>query len=204
MREANQPRSECPINAAIEVFGDRWSLIVLRDIVFGDRRYFRELQAGSIEGIASNILADRLKRLVKSGLLTREDTRPGQRARYSLTEPAIQLIPVFAQLGSWGLRHRPTSSALNARAELLEQGGPALWQEFMDELRHSHLGSDISPRSPSVRERLNAAYLAAANSSSLPGSRPCPRAPADAARAVSHVNLHRHSSGAGSRRRPAR
>jgi DNA-binding HxlR family transcriptional regulator len=165
MREANQPRSECPINAAIEAFGDRWSLIVLRDIVFGDRRYFRELQAGSIEGIASNILADRLKRLVKSGLLTREDTRPGQRARYSLTEPAIQLVPVFAQLGSWGLRHRPTSSALNARAELLEQGGPALWQEFMHELRHSHLGSGISPRSPSVRERLNAAYLAAAGPS---------------------------------------
>jgi DNA-binding HxlR family transcriptional regulator len=165
MRESNQPRSGCPINAAVEAFGDRWSLIVLRDIVFGDRRYFRELQAGSIEGIASNILADRLKRLVTSGLLTREDTRPGQRARYSLTEPAIQLVPVLAQLGSWGLRHRPTTRALRVRAELLEQGGPALWQEFMDELRRSHLGADISPRSPSVRERLSAAYLAAASSS---------------------------------------
>ena len=124
MREANQPRSECPINAAIEVFGDRWSLIVLRDIVFGDRRYFRELQANSIEGIASNILADRLKRLVKSGLLTREDTRPGQRARYSLTEPAIQLVPVFAQLGSWGLRHRPTSSALTLAPSCSNKAAP--------------------------------------------------------------------------------
>src|SRR6202161_3151433 len=120
MGEAHEPRSGCPIHATIDVFGDRWSLLVLRDIVFGDRRYFRELQAGSEEGIASNILADRLKRLVELGLLTREDTRAGQRARYSLTEPAIQLVPVFAQLGSWGLRH-------------------------------SHLGSDISPRSPSVR-----------------------------------------------------
>ena len=165
MGEAREPRSECPINAAVEVFGDRWSLIVLRDIVFGDRRYFRELQANSIEGIASNILADRLKRLVAAGLLTREDARPGQRARYSLTEPAIQLIPVFAQLGSWALRHRPTTSALNARSELLEQGGPALWQEFMDELRHSHLGSEAPVGSPSVRERLNAAYRAAASSS---------------------------------------
>jgi len=110
-------------------------------------------------------LADRLKRLVASGLLTREDTRAGQRARYSLTEPAIQLVPVFAQLGSWGLRHRPTSRALRVRAELLEQGGPALWQEFMDELRRSHLGSDSPARSPSVRERLNEAYLAATNSS---------------------------------------
>jgi DNA-binding HxlR family transcriptional regulator len=87
MGEAYEPRSGCPISAAIEVFGDRWSLLVLCDIVFRDRRYFRELQAGSEEGIASNILADRLKRLVELGLLTREDTRAGQRARYSLTEP---------------------------------------------------------------------------------------------------------------------
>lgn len=161
MGEALEPRSDCPINAAIEVFGDRWTLIVLRDIVFGDKRYFRELQANSIEGIASNILADRLKRLVEAGLLTRDEARPGQRARYSLTEPAIQLIPLFAQLGSWGLRHRPADSPLNARAELLESGGPALWEEFMDELRRSHLGFNSALRSPSVRERLNAAYLAA-------------------------------------------
>jgi DNA-binding HxlR family transcriptional regulator len=126
MGEVYEPRSGCPINATIEVFGDRWSLLVLRDIVFADRRYFRELQANSIEGIASNILADRLTRLVESGLLTREDTRAGKRALYSLTEPAIQLIPVFAQLGSWGLRHRPTGSALRVRAELLEQGPRAL------------------------------------------------------------------------------
>src|SRR3954470_15708642 len=161
--DPHAPRSGCPINATVEAFGDRWSLLVLRDIVFGDPRYFRELQAGSQEGIASNILADRLKRLVELGLLTREDTRPGQRARYRLTEPAIQLVPVFAQLGSLWLCHRPTSHSLRVRAELLEQGGPALWQEFMDELRREHLGSDISPRSPTVREHLNAAYLAATN-----------------------------------------
>ena len=107
MGEANEPRSDCPINAAVEVFGDRWSLLVLRDIIFGDHRYFRELQARSIEGIASNILADRLKRLVEAGLLTREDTRPGQRARYSLTEPAIQLIPVLVQLGGWDFATGP-------------------------------------------------------------------------------------------------
>ena len=142
MSPADEPRSGCPINAAVEVFGDRWTLLVLRDIVFGGKRYFRELQAGSEEGIASNILADRLKKLVALGLLTREDVRSGQRARYSLTEPAIQLVPVFAQLGSWGARHRPTSPELGAGAELLEQGGPALWQEIMAELRHSHLGSD--------------------------------------------------------------
>ncbi len=155
------PRSGCPINATVEVFGDRWSLLVLRDIMFGDRRYFREIQAGSEERIASNILADRLKRLVEVGLLTREDARSGQRARYSLTEAAIQLVPVFAQLGSWGLRHRPTTPALRIRAELLEQGGPELWQRFMDELRYTHLGAGPQPGTPTVREELRAAYLAA-------------------------------------------
>ena len=82
--------------------------------------------------------------------------RAGQRAAYSLTEPAIQLVPVFAQLGSWGLRHRPTSRALRVRAELLEQGGPALWQEFMDELRRSHLGSEFADRGRAAAHRPSA------------------------------------------------
>jgi DNA-binding HxlR family transcriptional regulator len=122
MGEAYEPRSGCPINATIEVFGDRWSAARPPRHRLRRPRYFRELQAGSEEGIASNILADRLKRLVELGLLTREDTRADQRARYSLTEPAIQLVPVFAQLGSWGLRHRPTGRVLRVRAELLERG----------------------------------------------------------------------------------
>ena len=98
---AGPARSGCPINAAVEAFGDSWSLLVLRDVMFGNRRYFRELLAGSEEGIASNILANRLKRLVNAGLLTREDAGPGRRAAYSLTEASIQLVPVFAQLGDW-------------------------------------------------------------------------------------------------------
>jgi DNA-binding HxlR family transcriptional regulator len=161
-----EPRSGCPINAAVEAFGDRWTLLVLRDVMFGNRRYFRELQAGSEEGIASNILADRLKKLVASGLLTREDVGVGHRARYSLTEPAIQLVPVFAQLGSWGLRHRRASPELSVRAELLEQGGPALWQDFMNDLRYAHLDEGDEPAHPTVSERLQQAYLAAVTESS--------------------------------------
>ena len=122
---AEPARSGCPINAAVEAFGDSWSLLVLRDVMFGNRRYFRELLAGSEEGIASNILADRLKRLVSAGLLTREDAGPGRRAAYSLTEASIQLVPVFAQLGEWGLHHRPTTKRLRVRAELLTAGGPS-------------------------------------------------------------------------------
>ncbi|GLZ42074.1 helix-turn-helix domain-containing protein [Actinokineospora sp. NBRC 105648] len=153
------PRSGCPINATVEALGDQWSLLVVRDIMFGGRRHFRELLAGSEEGIASNILADRLKRLVAGGLLTRDDARRGQRATYSLTDQAIDLVPVFAHLGAWGTRHRPTTERLRVRAELLEAGGPDLWAAYMAELRHVHLGTPLPENSgPTVTERLAQAY----------------------------------------------
>ena len=140
-------RSGCPINLAVEVMGDRWSLVVLRDMMFGDRHYFRELLASSQEGIASNILADRLKRLVAHGLLSRtEDKTHRQKIRYSLTESGVQLVPVMAALGSWGRRHMPASHELSVRAELLERGGPELWERFMDELREQHIGIPASSR----------------------------------------------------------
>jgi DNA-binding HxlR family transcriptional regulator len=163
-----EPRSGCPINAAVEAFGDRWSLLVLRDIMFGNRRHFRELQAQSEEGIASNILSDRLKRLVQSGLLTRADTRPGQRATYSLTNDAIELVPIFAQLGAWGLRHRPTTTVLRVRAELLEAGGPEMWKDYMDELRETHLGIPRpKTRRKRVSERLGAVHADAVSASQV-------------------------------------
>jgi DNA-binding HxlR family transcriptional regulator len=135
------PRSGCAINVAVEAFGDQWTLVVLRDMIFGGKRYFRELLTGSEEGIASNVLADRLARLVGAGLLTRAEARRGQRVQYTLTEPAIQLVPVLAALGSWGLRHRDTTPRLAARARLLEEGGSEFWERLMDELRVAHLGS---------------------------------------------------------------
>jgi len=101
-------------------------------------------------------------RLVSAGLLTREDAGPGRRAAYSLTEASIQLVPVFAQLGEWGLHHRPTTKRLRVRAELLTVGGPELWREFMAELRTIHLGEPAPERDrPSVMERLAEAYAAA-------------------------------------------
>ena len=94
-------RSGCPINLTMEVLGDRWSLIIIRDIMFGNRRHFRELLTHSEEGIASNILAARLKRLLSLGFISkRDDPSHSQKAIYSLTEPAIQLVPVFAMIGA--------------------------------------------------------------------------------------------------------
>ena len=92
-------RSGCPINLTLEMLGDRWSLIVIRDVMFGNRRHYRDLLTHSEEGIASNILADRLKRLVAAGLLSRrEDPSHKQKAIYSLTEPAIELVPLLGKV----------------------------------------------------------------------------------------------------------
>ena len=151
-------RSGCPINLTLEILGDRWSLIVLRDMMFGNRRHFRELLTKSEEGIASNILADRLKRLVEEGLISKaDDPSHKQKALYSLTEMGIALVPVFAAMGAWGRRFLPVSEELSIRAELLEHGGQSMWEGFMEELRHLHLGAP--PPKRSVFGELQAAYL---------------------------------------------
>jgi DNA-binding HxlR family transcriptional regulator len=121
----NAQRSGCPINLTLETLGDRWSLIVIRDLMFGSRRHFRELPAGSKESIASNILADRLKRLEAAGLVSRRhDPSHKQKAIYGLTEASIELVLLLAHMGGWGLRHTPASKALSIRARILEDGGP--------------------------------------------------------------------------------
>lgn len=140
-----QPRSGCPINAAVEVLGDRWSLLVLRDVIFEDRRFFRALLTGSSEGIASNILADRLVRLVDAGILTRGTAARGQRARYSLTEAGIQTVPIIYALGNWGLEWRPAADRERRRQRLMQDEGPEFIEQLMQELRVRHLGAPPEP-----------------------------------------------------------
>ncbi|TIR94578.1 MAG: transcriptional regulator, partial [Mesorhizobium sp.] len=85
-----------------------------------------------------------------------------QKAIYSLTEMAITLVPIMAHLGAWGRVWLPVSEELSIRAELLEKGGPPLWDRFMDELRHEHLGAPVKtpPGTPTVRRQLQTAYEA--------------------------------------------
>lgn len=153
-------RSGCPINLSVEVLGDRWSLVVLRDIMFGNLRTYRELHGNSLEGIATNILASRLRRLEAEGFITgAPDPAHKQRTIYSLTEKAIALVPVMAALGSWGVRYAPADRTFAARSIALEKGGAPMWAAFMEELRHFHLGAPQPERS--VLAELNAAYEAA-------------------------------------------
>ena len=159
----DDPRSGCPINLTLEVVGDKWSLLIIRDMMFGNRRHFRELLLHSKEGISSNILADRLKTLLDQGVITRsDDPSHKQKVTYSLTEKGIGLLPALAQMSCWGLKFLPVSEELSIPAELLAEGGPALWEDFMDELRESHLGQPnprrANPGWLSVGARLRAAY----------------------------------------------
>jgi DNA-binding HxlR family transcriptional regulator len=154
-------RSGCPINLSVEVFGDKWSLLILRDMIFGGKRHFREMLR-SEEAISSNILADRLKMLVEQGMLTKaDDPTHKQKAIYSLTEMSISLVPIMAHLGAWGSRWLPVSDELSIRAKLMEEGGPAMWEQFMSELREEHLGHPPAAAyagAEPVRAKLQAAY----------------------------------------------
>jgi len=153
-------RSGCAINLTLEVIGNKWSLLVIRDMMFGNRRHFRELLTKSEEGISSNILADRLTTLLEQGIITwADDPSHKQKGIYSLSEQGIELLPVLAQMSGWGFKYLPVSEELGIRAKLLSEGGPKMWAEFMDELRETHLGVKRRRKSgPSVGERLRAAY----------------------------------------------
>jgi DNA-binding HxlR family transcriptional regulator len=132
-------RSGCPINLWSELLGDHWTLVVLRDLMFTERSGFRELLDGNDEGIASNVLASRLAKLVEAGLL-RKDDDPGhrQRVHYRLTEPAIQLLPALVAIGSWAATWLPADPALASTSKELEAGGRAAVEAVMDDLRRHH------------------------------------------------------------------
>lgn len=97
-------RSSCPITNALDIFGDKWTLLVIRDLALGKRRYQNLI--ASPERIASNILADRLKKLEDAGIIARQayQQRPA-RYEYILTEKGEELKPILETIISWGLKH---------------------------------------------------------------------------------------------------
>jgi DNA-binding HxlR family transcriptional regulator len=98
-------RSPCPIAAALDLLGDRWTLLVVRDLLLYDKRRFADFLA-SPEGIATNILADRLARLERAGIVDRRryhDHPP--REEYHPTARGRDLAPVLRELIHWGQRH---------------------------------------------------------------------------------------------------
>lgn len=106
MKQIN-PRSNCPINFSLEVIGDPWSLLIIRDIAYFGRKTYNEFLA-SEEGIARNILADRLVQLQAKGLLTKKP-HAGDRRKgiYELTENGLDLIPILLEMAEWGAKRVP-------------------------------------------------------------------------------------------------
>lgn len=109
-KRKREPRSACPISVALDMFGDRWSLLIIRDLMFRGFRTYKEL-VESEEGIATNILADRLARLEDCGIIsTTPDPSDKRKAIYRLTAKGVDLAPVLVEMILWGARYEDTAA----------------------------------------------------------------------------------------------
>ena len=131
----NEPRSGCPVNVSLERFGDRWSLLLIRDMMVRGYKTFKEFEQSG-EGIATNILTNRLARLQESGIVTTEpDPEDGRRVHYRLTEKGIELAPVMLELLLWAARWEETAAPcevmqyMEANREQVVQEVKRRWRE---------------------------------------------------------------------------
>jgi DNA-binding HxlR family transcriptional regulator len=139
MQAENYYRSNCPINLAIEIIGDKWTLLIIRDLMFENKRHFREILNGE-EKIASNILTDRLAMLEREGILTKK-TDPGHKQKflYSLTAKGIDLLPVIIELGAWSMKYQPVDLEKFPHAGSLAKAGKPARQKIRRDLARKHL-----------------------------------------------------------------
>jgi DNA-binding HxlR family transcriptional regulator len=132
-------RSLCPINLMVEVVGDKWSFLILRDMIFYNKRHFNEFRQ-SEEKIASNILTDRLNMLEKEGLISKaSDPSHKQKVMYSLTEKSIDMLPVLLETMNWSLKYEPVDQVKYKPAIDLLATGPKGYQELHKQLTKMHL-----------------------------------------------------------------
>jgi len=122
-------RSGCPLNASIEMLGDRWSLLIIRDLMVRGCRTFKEF-LGAEEGIATNMLAGRLRRLEAHGIIASEaDPSDGRKHIYSLTAKGIDLAPVLTEMVLWAARHEETGNQALVRKLQTDR------QRFLEQVR---------------------------------------------------------------------
>ena len=139
-------RSGCPVSMSLEVFGDSWSLLIVRDLMVRGFRTFKQFEE-SDEGISTNILADRLRRLTAAGIITNEvDETDGRRVNYRLTEKGIDLAPALFELLIWGARHQETGAPCAVIEKLAQTR-----TEFLAEVRRRWQERDSTPLLPSFR-----------------------------------------------------
>jgi len=135
------------VSISLEIFGDRWSLLIIRDLMVRGFRTFKQFQQSG-EGIATNILADRLQKLEAAGIISAETQESdARRVNYRLTEKGIDLAPVMLELLLWGARHEPTGAprAFIVQAEKNREG-------LLREVRRRWLDRDPTPLIPDFRK----------------------------------------------------
>ena len=109
-------RSHCPVNYGLETFGDKWSLLIIRDIVFAGKKTYGEFLK-SKEGFATNILASRLSILEEQGILSkRPNPEDGRKDFYSLTEKGLDVIPILLSIVAWSAEHDAKSGVRKRKA----------------------------------------------------------------------------------------
>lgn len=125
------PRSHCPVSLALEAIGDRWSLLILRDIMLRGKRRYQEF-LNSEEGISTNILAERLARLEHQGLISKTiDPVDKRQFRYLPTQKALDLLPVIFEMARWSHKYSPQADPEHPFARRMRTGK----ETFMREIR---------------------------------------------------------------------
>ena len=131
-------RSACAISLALEAIGDKWSLLILRDLMFTDKRSYGELQS-SEEKIATNILASRLQSLEANGLIRKaSDPNNARRSLYFLTEKGIDLLPVIIELRQWMEKHDADAEGCTNALKLTDKDREKVLDSYKKKLKAAH------------------------------------------------------------------
>ncbi len=134
-----EKKSLCPVNQYLEIFGDKWTLLIIRDMMFVGKRYFNDLR-NSDEKIASNILTNRLNKLETSGIIIKKkDRKHKQKNIYTLTKMGIDLLPIIIQMSAWSLNYREVSEKDRIHVSELISGGKKLQNKMMKNLLDEYI-----------------------------------------------------------------
>lgn len=127
------------MNLSLEVFGDKWTLLIIRDMLLHGKKYYHEF-LHSAEGIATNILANRLAMLEKEGLIAkRKDEQHKQKYIYTLTEMGIDLLPVVVEMGTWSSKYKAVNTEAKAHIRKIKAGGDEGMRSLKAALKKEHL-----------------------------------------------------------------
>lgn len=147
------PRSHCPISLALEAIGDKWSLLILRDLIVRGKSRYQDL-LNSEERIATNILADRLLRLGQQGLISKADDPDDKRKfRYTPTQKALDLLPIIYEMGRWSEKYDPRTDVTNPVFQRMKAGKEGFMRQIAGQFKGPHAGNAARRARPLPRRR---------------------------------------------------